>query len=56
MDLWVSGINIRAFQGAAGQHGFLGVIESNISELFPIADQVSFHDDFMKCQSTLITT
>ena len=53
LNLWVSGIDIRAFQRATGQHGFLVVIESNLSELFPVADQMGFDNDFVECQGAL---
>ena len=54
MDFRIWRMYVRTLQGAAGQHGFLGTIEGNFSEFFPIADQVSFDNDFMKCQITLL--
>ena len=53
MDFWMLGINIWTLQRAAGQHGLLRTIECNVAKLFPVADQVSFNDNFMECQSAL---
>ena len=54
MDFRIRRIYVWTLQGAAGQHGFLGTIERNFSKLFPIADQVGFDNNFMKCQITLL--
>lgn len=43
----------RALESAAGEHSFLGVVESNSAELLPVAHQLILHEEFMDCEFTL---
>lgn len=46
-------IGVGVFQSAASKHRFLGIVESNCSEFFPVADKLILHDYFMNSQLAL---
>ena len=52
LDCFLRG-GARNFQRTARKHCFLRVVESNSSELFPIADQLVLYDEFVNGELAL---
>ena len=54
-DLWICCLEVRVAQCTASEHCFLCLIESNSTELFPVADKLIFDDDLVDRKFTLTT-
>jgi len=52
-DSLAGGVAVRIFQGAAREHCLLSAIKSDGTELFPVAHELVFHDDFVDRKFTL---
>lgn len=44
---------VRFFESAAGEHSFLGVVESNRAKFLPVAHQLILNEELMDCEFAL---
>lgn len=53
LNAFTGRVGIWTLQCAAGEHGLLGIIKGNGSELLPVADELVFNNDFVDSKFSL---